>query len=408
MWVPDTYEAAATPFVAWLSVAPKAAGFAVVLRVFIEHVGPPAGLWAGAAALLGALTIVAGNLMAIPQTDAKRLLAYSGIAHIGYMLLGIAALSPEGVAMLLFYLVAYLFSNMGAFMVVEAVARAEGSSSLRTFRGLAQRSPVLALAMLLFLLSLGGIPFVVGFWAKLYVLWAAAQAGLYGLVLLAAVLTVVALFYYLWSRSRCTSTRRRGRRRCPSARRSTWCSWSARWRWCCSGSIPDRWSTPRCGRPRRCSDGRPAGSLLPAALHVDPALRRLLVASRDPGALRLDPAPGHPRPAAALPGPVARDPHELRSRRRRRLLAPGPAAAAPGPGRTPTAARGRGSTRARRTALPCDIAIPVILVVLLVYSDGPGPGLIQPRPAKQGRPPPVKLGRPRRTMAADIDAARQP
>jgi NADH-quinone oxidoreductase subunit N len=197
MWVPDTYEAAATPFVAWLSVAPKAAGFAVLLRVFVERAGPPAALWAGAAALLGALTIVAGNVMAIPQTDAKRLLAYSGIAHIGYMLLGVAALSAEGVAMLLFYLVAYLSSNMGAFMVVEAVAQAEGSSALRTFRGLAQRSPALGLAMLLFLLSLGGIPVVVGFWAKLYILWAAAQAGLYGLVLLAAVLTVVALFYYL-------------------------------------------------------------------------------------------------------------------------------------------------------------------------------------------------------------------
>jgi NADH-quinone oxidoreductase subunit N len=197
MWVPDTYEAAATPFVAWLSVAPKAAGFAALLRVFVERAGPPAGLWAGAAALLGALTIVAGNLMALPQTDAKRLLAYSGIAHIGYMLLGVAALSPHGVAMVLFYLVAYLFSNMGAFMVVETVAQAEGSSALRSFRGLAQRSPALALAMLLFLLSLGGIPFVVGFWAKLYVFWAAAQAGLYGLVLLAAVLTVVALFYYL-------------------------------------------------------------------------------------------------------------------------------------------------------------------------------------------------------------------
>jgi NADH-quinone oxidoreductase subunit N len=197
MWVPDTYEAAATPFVAWLSVAPKAAGFAVVLRVFIERAGPPAALWADVAAILAALTIVAGNLMAIPQTDAKRLLAYSGIAHIGYMLLGVAALSANGVAMLLFYLVAYLFSNMGAFMVVEAVAQSEGSSALRTFRGLAQRSPLLALVMLLFLLSLGGIPFVVGFWAKLYVLWAAAQAGLYLLVLLAAVLTVVALFYYL-------------------------------------------------------------------------------------------------------------------------------------------------------------------------------------------------------------------
>jgi NADH-quinone oxidoreductase subunit N len=197
MWVPDTYEAAATPFVAWLAVAPKAAGFAVLLRVFVEHAGPPGSLWAGTAALLGALTIVAGNLMAIPQTDAKRLLAYSGIAHIGYMLLGIAAFSAHGVAMLLFYLVAYLFSNMGAFMVVEVVTQTEGSSALRTFRGLAQRSPALALAMLLFLLSLGGIPFVVGFWAKLYVLWAAAQAGLYGLVLLAALLTVVALFYYL-------------------------------------------------------------------------------------------------------------------------------------------------------------------------------------------------------------------
>jgi NADH-quinone oxidoreductase subunit N len=197
MWVPDTYEAAATPFVAWLSVAPKAAGFAALLRIFVERAGPTATLWGGAAELLAALTIVAGNLMALPQTDAKRLLAYSGIAHIGYMLLGLAAMSPHGVAMMLFYLVAYLFSNIGAFMVVEAVAQAEGASALRSFRGLAQRSPVLALAMLLFLLSLGGIPFVVGFWAKLYVFWAAAQAGLYGLVLLAAILTVVALFYYL-------------------------------------------------------------------------------------------------------------------------------------------------------------------------------------------------------------------
>jgi NADH-quinone oxidoreductase subunit N len=197
MWVPDTYEAAATPFVAWLSVAPKAAGFAALLRIFVERAGPSASLWGGAAELLAALTIVAGNLMALPQTDAKRLLAYSGIAHIGYMLLGLAAMSPHGVAMMLFYLVAYLFSNIGAFMVVEAVAQAEGASALRSFRGLAQRSPVLALAMLLFLLSLGGIPFVVGFWAKLYVFWAAAQAGLYGVVLLAAILTVVALFYYL-------------------------------------------------------------------------------------------------------------------------------------------------------------------------------------------------------------------
>ena len=197
MWVPDTYEAASTPFVAWLSVAPKAAGFAAIFRVFVEGAGDRAALWAPYAATLGALSIVGGNLMALPQTDIKRLLAYSGIAHIGYMLLGVAAVSPFGVAVVLFYLVAYVFSNMGAFLVVEAVAQAEGSTGIRAFRGLAQRSPVLALAMLLFLLSLGGIPFVVGFWAKLYVFWAAAEAGLYGLVLLGAVLTVVALFYYL-------------------------------------------------------------------------------------------------------------------------------------------------------------------------------------------------------------------
>jgi NADH-quinone oxidoreductase subunit N len=197
MWVPDTYEAASTPFVAWLSVAPKAAGFAVVFRVFVEGTGDRGAAWVPFAAALAGLTIVAGNLMALPQQNAKRLLAYSGIAHIGYMLLGVVAQSPDGVAVVLFYLVAYLFANMGAFLVVETVARSEGTTAIVGFRGLAQRSPLLALAMLLFLLSLGGIPFVVGFWAKLYVFWAVAEAGFYGLVLLGAVLTVVALFYYL-------------------------------------------------------------------------------------------------------------------------------------------------------------------------------------------------------------------
>src|SRR5207244_7515049 len=197
MWVPDTYEAATTPFVAWLSVAPKAAGFVALFRVYFEGMGPDAGAWGPMAAGLATLTIIGGNLMALPQQNAKRLLAYSGIAHIGYMLVGLAAASASGVAMVLFYLVAYVFGNMGAFLVVEAVARSEGAEHLGAFRGLAERSPLLALAMLLFLLSLGGIPFVAGFWAKLYVLWAAAQAGLYWLVLLGAILTVVALFYYL-------------------------------------------------------------------------------------------------------------------------------------------------------------------------------------------------------------------
>ena len=197
MWVPDTYEAANTPFVAWLSVAPKAAGFVVMFRLYLEGMGEGVLMWESLAGGLAAITIVAGNLMAIPQQNIKRMLAYSGIAHIGYMLVGFAAVSASGVAMMLFYLVAYLFGNMGAFLVVEAVAQSEGSDGIAAYRGLAQRSPVLALCMLLFLLSLGGIPFVAGFWAKLYIFLAAAEKRLYWLVLLGAVLTVVALFYYL-------------------------------------------------------------------------------------------------------------------------------------------------------------------------------------------------------------------
>ncbi len=197
MWVPDTYEAASTPFVAWLSVAPKAAGFVVIFRLYLEGLGDRAALWVPMAAGLATVTIIGGNLMALPQQNLKRLLAYSGIAHIGYMLVGFAAVSANGTAMILFYLVAYLFGNMGAFLVVEAVAQSDGSEQIAAYRGLAQRSPVLALCMLLFLLSLGGIPFVAGFWAKLYVFWAAAEQGLYWLVLIGAVLTVVALFYYL-------------------------------------------------------------------------------------------------------------------------------------------------------------------------------------------------------------------
>ena len=163
MWAPDTYEAASTPFVAWLSVAPKAAGFVAIIRIYIEGVGTAALVWAPAVAVLAGMTMVTGNLMAIPQQNIKRLLAYSGIAHIGYMLVGLAAFSSSGVAMMLFYLVAYTFGNMGAFLVVQAVAASEQSEGIEAYRGLAQRSPLLALAMLIFLLSLGGIPFVAGF-----------------------------------------------------------------------------------------------------------------------------------------------------------------------------------------------------------------------------------------------------
>ncbi len=197
MWAPDTYEAASTPFVAWLAVAPKAAGFIAIIRLYVEGVGAAALVWMPVVAAVAGMTIITGNLMAIPQHNIKRLLAYSGIAHIGYMLVGLAALTTTGIAMVLFYLVAYLFGNMGAFFVVEAVARSENSEEIDAYKGLAQRSPLLALAMLVFLLSLGGIPFVAGFWAKLYVFLAAIDRGMYGLVFLGAVLTVVALYYYL-------------------------------------------------------------------------------------------------------------------------------------------------------------------------------------------------------------------
>ena len=197
MWVPDTYETATTPFVAWLSVAPKAAGFIVIFRLYLEGAGSTALVWVPIVSALAGITIIAGNLMAIPQTNVKRMLAYSGVAHIGYMLMGIAAVSASGVAMVLFYLVAYLFGNMGAFLVVQAVGTSEGSDAASVYRGLAQRSPVLALSLLVFLLSLGGIPFVAGFWAKLFIFRAVVDQHMYGLALLGAVATIVALYYYL-------------------------------------------------------------------------------------------------------------------------------------------------------------------------------------------------------------------
>jgi NADH-quinone oxidoreductase subunit N len=188
--------------VAWLSVAPKAAGFIVVFRLYLEGAGSAAFLWVPVISAMAAITIIAGNLMAIPQQNVKRLLAYSGVAHIGYMLMGIAAMSANGAGMVLFYLVAYLFGNMGAFLVVQAVGASEGSDRLDSYRGLAQRSPVLALSMLLFLLSLGGIPFVAGFWAKLFIFRAVIDQHMYALALIGAVLTIVALYYYLILASR--------------------------------------------------------------------------------------------------------------------------------------------------------------------------------------------------------------
>lgn len=193
MWVPDTYQGAATPYVAFLSVAPKAAGIAAIVAVFGSHAGP----WHAAIAVLAIATMVVGNLLALPQTDVRRLLGYSGVAQMGVVLVALATGGAAGMGTAAFFLAGYLFTNMGAFLVLHAVAEDGGRHDLVGIAGLARRLPWLGLALLLFLLSLAGIPFVIGFWAKLYVFLAAWRADLHLLVIAGATLAVVSLFYYL-------------------------------------------------------------------------------------------------------------------------------------------------------------------------------------------------------------------
>jgi len=197
LWVPDTYQSTPTPFVAFLSVAPKAAGIATLFRLWFEGFHRFAPGMTGWIAGIAAITMVVGNLLALPQHNLKRLLAYSGVAHIGYVLAALAAGTTFGAGMALFYFVAYLFSNAGAFLGLAALESAGEEPTLEGVRNLVRRAPVIAACWLAFLLSLGGIPFVLGFWGKLYVFLAAGQAGLWWLVTLGALLSVVALYYYL-------------------------------------------------------------------------------------------------------------------------------------------------------------------------------------------------------------------
>jgi len=197
LWVPDTYQAAPTPILAFLSVAPKAAAVAALFRLVFEVFQPAGVAVTSWIAILAGLTMTVGNLLALRQHDLKRLLAFSGIAQIGYVLLALAAGTQLAAGLALFSFVAYLVANAGAFLVVAAMETAGIEPTLDGARHMIVRSPWLAATMLIFLLSLGGIPFALGFWGKMYVFLAAAQAGLYGLVFLGAVLAVVALFYYL-------------------------------------------------------------------------------------------------------------------------------------------------------------------------------------------------------------------
>ena len=198
MWAPDAYEAASTPFVAWLAVAPKAAGFVAIIRLYVEGVGAATLVWMPVVAAVAGMTIVTGNLMAIPQHNIKRLLAYSGIAHIGYMLIGLAAGSPEGVRGLVIYLVIYVAMTIGAFACVLCMRRPGGTvEDIDELSGLAQNNLGMATVLAIVLFSMAGIPPLAGFFAKFYVFVAAVKEGLWALAVFGVLASVVGAYYYV-------------------------------------------------------------------------------------------------------------------------------------------------------------------------------------------------------------------
>ena len=203
-WVPDVYEGAPVPVTAFLSVASKAAGFAVMIRVFSTAFEPLEVDWALLFAAIAAVSMTIGNLVAIAQTNIKRMLAYSTIAHAGYMLVGLAAVASrteDGVSLgsekLLFYLVGYAVTNLAAFFAIIAIMDRTRSELIDSFAGMGKRAPWLALALTVALLSLTGIPPTVGFMSKLFVFGAAIKADLAWLVALGAVNSVVSAYFYL-------------------------------------------------------------------------------------------------------------------------------------------------------------------------------------------------------------------
>jgi len=199
MWVPDVYEGAPTPITAYLSVASKAAGFAVILRVFHAAFGDPliSGDWAMIFAVLGAISMTLGNVVAIAQTNIKRMLGYSSIAHAGYIMVGLAAISTLGKSGVLFFLAGYALANLGAFIAIIVVSSKIGSDQISDYSGMVRRSPVLALILAFCLISLIGIPPTVGFMAKFYIFNAAIQQDLLWLVIIAVLNSVISAYYYL-------------------------------------------------------------------------------------------------------------------------------------------------------------------------------------------------------------------
>jgi len=197
-WAPDVYEGAPLPVTAYMSVIAKVGAFAALLRVFPGTLGAQTAQWAGALALLSILTMVLGNFAALLQTNLKRLLAYSSIAHTGFMMIGVAAGTRQGAWGVAFYLFAYTFMTLGAFAVLLMLERrGEEADQITDLTGLASRSPSLAAAMAVCMVSLAGLPPTAGFIAKFYVFAAALDAGQTALAVLGVLASVVSAYFYL-------------------------------------------------------------------------------------------------------------------------------------------------------------------------------------------------------------------
>lgn len=197
-WAPDVYEGAPTPIAGFLSTASKAAGFVVVLRVLVAIFTPSAAPdWINMLAIVSVLTMTVGNVLALVQKNIKRLLAYSSIAHAGYILIGVVAISQLGLTSVVFYLIAYLITNLAAFGIVVTFSQVVGSDEISAYSGLSRRKPWLALAMMVALLSLAGMPPLAGFVAKIFVFAAAVKVGLIWLAFVGVLNSIVGLYYYL-------------------------------------------------------------------------------------------------------------------------------------------------------------------------------------------------------------------
>lgn len=198
MWAPDVYEGAPTPVVAFLSVVSKIAGFSLAIRLFAGVLAPVTG-WSGLIAVLAVLSMVVGNVVALTQHNIKRLLAYSTVAHVGYLLLGLVVLTPDGLSSLLYYLVTYLFMNLGAFAVVTVVENATGRTDTAAYAGLVRKKPFLAIVLSIMLLSLAGIPITAGFFGKFFLFQSIINAGsqYLWLVVVALLTSTISLYYYI-------------------------------------------------------------------------------------------------------------------------------------------------------------------------------------------------------------------